>query len=164
MDQTPADAPDDDTLRAILTAPRVVAVVGFSANPARASQRVARFLAERGMRVIPVNPGLAGQVMLGETAFARLQDIPAGAGVEMVDIFRRSEEVGPVVDAALAHLPDLAVIWMQLGVRDAEAAARARARGVTVIQDRCPKIEIERLLSGQTGHQASLPQPGVTPK
>lgn len=141
----PEDAPDDARLRAILTPPRMVAVVGLSANAERASHRVARFLAAHGMRVIPVNPGLAGQVVLGELCHARLADIPAGAGVEMVDIFRRSEEAGPVVDAALAHLPALKVIWMQLGVRDEAAAARARARGVTVIQDRCPKIEIERL-------------------
>jgi hypothetical protein len=139
------DAPDDDALRALLRSIRVVAVVGLSANPLRPSHFVARYLALRGMRVIPVNPGLAGQEVLGARAVARLADIPAEAGVDVVDVFRRAEEVPAVLDEALAHLPALRVFWMQIGIRHPEAAARARARGLTVVQDRCPKQEWQRL-------------------
>jgi len=133
----------DAVLRRVLTETKVIAVVGWSANPDRPSHRVAAFLAAKGYRVIPVNPGQAGTVALGETVVARLADI-AGP-VDMVDIFRRASEVGPVVDDALA-LPGLRVIWMQLGVTDEAAAARARAAGVTVVMDRCPAIEHPRLV------------------
>lgn len=132
----------DELIRTALGRPRTIAVVGFSANPARPSHGVARLLRSVGHRVIPVNPGLAGQSFLGETARASL---PEAAEADFVDVFRRSEEVGGVVDAALAHLPRLEVIWTQLDVRDDEAAERARARGILVIQDRCPAIEIPRL-------------------
>lgn len=137
--------PTDDGLRGILNGSRVIALVGASANPDRPSHRVGWFLAQRGYRVIPVNPGLAGQSLFGETVVARLADIPADAAVDMVDIFRRSAEVGPVVEQALACLPALRTVWMQLGVVDEGAAARARARGVAVVMDRCPAIEIPRL-------------------
>jgi predicted CoA-binding protein len=137
--------PDDMTIAKILTGTRVVAVVGWSPNPDRPSHGVAAFLKARGLRVIPVNPGQAGQSHEGEKIRASLADIPAGTGVEMVDIFRRSDAVAAIVDEALASLPDLKVIWMQLGVTDEVAAARARARGVIVVQDRCPKIEAGRL-------------------
>lgn len=137
--------PDDATIRRILTGTRTVAVVGWSANPERPSHGVAGFLVDGGMRVIPVNPGLAGQIWRGETVCADLAAIPLDARVEMVDIFRRSDAVAGIVGQALASLPDLKVIWMQLGVRDDAAAARAAARGIMVVQDRCPKIEARRL-------------------
>lgn len=137
--------PDDETIRRILTGTRTVAVVGWSPNPERPSHGVAAFLRGRGMRVIPVNPGQAGQIHAGEAIRAGLRDIPAADGVEMVDIFRRSDAVAGIVEDALAALPGLKVIWMQLGVRDDAAAARAEARGVIVVQDRCPKIEARRL-------------------
>ena len=137
---------DDEDIRRIARTNRVVAVVGLSPNEARPSWGVARYLQSQGFRVIPVNPGHAGKVILGETVYASLSDIPRDAGVQMVDVFRRSEAVPAIVDEALAVLPDLATIWLQLGVRDDQAAARAEARGVTVIQDRCPKIEFPRHL------------------
>lgn len=124
----------------------VVAMVGLSPNEARPAWGVARYLQSQGMRVIPVNPGHAGKEILGEEVYASLADIPADAGVQMVDIFRRSEAVGQIVDQALEHLPGLEVVWLQLGITDAAAARKAEARGVTVIQDRCPKIEFPRFL------------------
>lgn len=134
----------DDQLRAILQRTKVIALVGASANPARPSHQVAQYLIDQGYRVIPVNPGLAGQHLLGETVHATLADVPDD--VDMVDIFRQSDAVPGVVDAALARWPDLQTIWMQLGIRHEGAAATAHARGVDVVQDRCPKIELPRLL------------------
>jgi uncharacterized protein len=134
---------DNDLIREVLTRVRIIAVVGFSANPARPSHSVARYLVSRGYRVIPVNPGLAGQTWLGEKVHGSLAEI--GGPVDMVDVFRRSEAVAGVTDQALALSPLPFAIWTQLGVRDDEAAERARARGVRVIQNRCPAIEIPRL-------------------
>lgn len=134
---------EDDRLTKILTSCRVIALVGWSPKSDRPSHGVARFLAARDYRVIPVNPGQAGQIALGETVQASLSDI--AGHVDMIDIFRRSEEVGPVVDEALARFPELKCIWMQLGVEDPAAAARAEARGVQVVMNRCPAIEIPRL-------------------
>jgi uncharacterized protein len=133
----------DETLRRILRSVKTIAVVGVSANPVRPSYFVARYLGLRGFRVIPVNPGHAGERLFGEVVRARLSDIDVP--VDMVDIFRRSDQVGPIVDEALETFPRLKVIWMQIGVENAEAAARAEARGVEVIQNRCPKIEYQRL-------------------
>jgi len=133
----------DSHLKSVLEKAKVVAVVGVSSNPVRPSYFVARYLTLKSYRVIPVNPGLAGQELFGETVYASLADIPFG--VDMVDIFRRSEAVPPIVDEALARWPDLQTIWMQIGVEHAEAAAKAEARGVNVIQNRCPKIEYQRL-------------------
>ena len=133
----------DDLIRAVLGRTRVIALIGYSANPARPSHRVASFLAQSGYRVIPVNPGLAGQVHLGETVQASVAEVPDP--VDMVDIFRRAEEVPAVVQASLARWPDLGTVWMQLGIRSAAARAEAEARGVTVIEDRCPAIEMPRL-------------------
>ena len=130
----------DAEIRAILTAVKTIAVVGWSPKPERPSHGVAAFLKARGYRVIPVNPGQAGQKALGETVVASLAE--AGP-VDMVDIFRRSEEAGAVADAAVAH--GAKVVWMQLGVADEAAAARARAAGLSVVMNRCPKIEIARL-------------------
>lgn len=133
----------DDDIRRILGSVRTIAVVGWSPKPERASHGVAAFLKRKGYRVIPVNPGQAGQEALGEVVRASLAEI--GGGVDMVDIFRRSEEAGAVVDEALAVLPGLKAVWMQLGVVDEAAAGRARAAGVDVVMDRCPAIEMPRL-------------------
>jgi uncharacterized protein len=136
--------PDPDrTIRDILTSARTIALVGWSPKPDRPSHGVAKFLAAQGYTVIPVNPGQAGQAALGTTVRASLADITEP--VDMVDIFRRSEEAGAVVDQALAAFPGLKAVWMQLGVTDDAAAARARARGVVAIMNRCPAIEIPRL-------------------
>lgn len=133
----------DAELRAILERTRTIAVVGVSMNPVRPSAYVARYLALKGYRVIPVNPGHAGALVQGETVRASLSEITES--VDMVDIFRRSEAVPPIVDEALDHFPGLGTIWMQIGVEHAEAAATARARGVDVVMNRCPKIEYQRL-------------------
>ncbi len=133
----------DDDIRRILTENRTIALVGWSPKPERPSHRVAAFLKAKGFRVIPVNPGQAGQEALGEVVRASLAEI--AEPVDMVDIFRRSEEAGAVVDEALAVLPGVRAIWMQLGVVDEAAAARARAAGVAVVMDRCPAIEMPRL-------------------
>lgn len=135
--------PSDTQIKDVLTRAKTIALVGWSPKPDRPSHRIAAFLAAKGYRVIPVNPGVAGQTALGETIQARLADIQGG--VDMVDIFRRSEDVAGVVDEALAAFPDLQSIWMQLGIRDDAAAAKATARGVSVIMDRCPAIDIPRL-------------------
>ncbi len=134
----------DELITEVLTQARVIAVVGFSANPRRPSHSVARFLQSKGYRVIPVNPGLAGLTHLGEQVYGTLGDIPDA--VDMVDVFRASEHVAGVVDDALT-LPSVQVIWTQLDVRDDQAAEKARARGLTVIQDRCPAIEHPRLFA-----------------
>ncbi|MCK0097380.1 CoA-binding protein [Yoonia sp. F2084L] len=133
----------DDHIRNILQRTKTVAVVGVSANQVRPSFFVARYLDLKGYRVIPVNPGLAGQTLLGETVYGDVSDIPDN--VDMVDVFRRSEAVPPIVTAALARWPSLQTIWMQIGVTHPEATAEAEARGVDVIQNRCPKIEYQRL-------------------
>lgn len=135
----------DAELREILQTTKVIAVVGFSAKPDRASHYVAAFLQAKGYRVIPVNPGLAGQSFLGETVFADLAAIPAAIAVDMVDIFRAPEAVPGIVEEALAHLPALRTVWMQLGVISEEGATLARAAGKRVVMDRCPKMEIPRL-------------------
>lgn len=136
----------DDHIRDILTTTKVIALVGWSPNPERPSHRVAAYLKARGYRVIPVNPGQAGARALGEVVRASLAEI--SEPVDMVDIFRRSDAVGPVVQEALAHLPGLRTVWMQLGVQNAEAADMAQALGVAVVQNRCPAIEIPRLIGG----------------
>ena len=141
-------APDDHALSAIFARTRSIAVVGVSKNEIRPSFYVARYLKLKGFRILPVNPAYAGETLLGETVWPDLGAIPAEVGeVQMVDIFRRSAEAGGVVDAALAHLLDrgLSTIWMQIGVTDPAAAARAQAAGVEVVMDRCPKIELQRL-------------------
>jgi predicted CoA-binding protein len=133
----------DDLLRKILKRTRTIAVVGVSMNSVRPSYYVARYLGLKGYRVIPVNPGHAGKRLFGATVRASLSEIDEP--VHMVDIFRRSEAVPPIVDEALELFPDLQTIWMQIGVEHAEAAAKAEASGVDVIQNRCPKIEYQRL-------------------
>ena len=133
----------DTLLRDVLARTKVIAMVGMSANPLRPSYFVARYLSLRGFRMIGVNPGLAGQVLFGEPVFATLTAVPDP--VDMVDVFRQPEAVPGLVDEALARWPALQSIWMQIGVTHAAAAAVATARGVTVIQDRCPKQEYQRL-------------------
>ena len=135
----------DTDIRQILDTTKTIALVGFSNKPDRASHKVAVFLAERGYRVIPVNPGLAGQDFMGETIVGALAEIPAEAEVDMLDVFRRSEAVPPVVEAALEALPHLKTIWLQIGVTSEMAAEAAAARGLAFVEDRCPKKEIERL-------------------
>ncbi len=133
----------DQFLTTVLKRTKVVAVVGVSMNPVRPSYYVARYLSLKGYTVIPVNPGHAGKPLFGQTVRASLSEI--SEAVDMVDIFRRSEAVPPIVDEALAELPNLRTIWMQIGVEHAEAAARAQARDIDVVMNRCPKIEYQRL-------------------
>lgn len=140
------DTDEDERLALIARNTKVVAIVGLSPNEARPSWGVARYFQSQGIRVIPVNPAHEGKEILDEKVYASLADIPADAGVQMVDIFRRSEAVGPVVDEALEHFPNLETVWMQLGVTNDAAAKVAEARGVTVVQDRCPKIEFPRFI------------------
>lgn len=133
----------DDFLKTILKRTKTVAVVGVSMNPVRPSYYVARYLGLKGFKVIPVNPGHAGKMLFGQTVRSSLSEITER--VDMVDIFRRSEAVPPIVDEALEAFPDLQTVWMQIGVVNEDAAAKAEARGVDVVMDRCPKIEFQRL-------------------
>jgi uncharacterized protein len=137
---TMLDGNTDDTIRAILTTTRRIALVGASAKPWRPSYGVMRFLLDRGYDVTPVNPGLADQTIHGRTVVASLAE---AAPLEMVDVFRASAHVAGVVDRAIEL--GAKTIWMQLGVIDPEAAARARAAGITVVMDRCPVIEDRRI-------------------
>ena len=135
---------DETTIRDILANTRTIAVVGWSPKPDRPSHGVAAFLKRRGYRVIPVNPGQAGQSALGETVRASLAEVAEKDGsVDLVDIFRRSEEAGGVVDEAIAI--GAKAVWMQLGVIDAAAAERAGSAGLKAVMNRCPAIEIPRL-------------------
>jgi predicted CoA-binding protein len=140
----------DALIRSILTSVKTIAMVGASDNPARPSFLVFKYLTERGFRVIPVNPGKAGQAFLGETFVARLGDIKEP--VDMVDIFRAPDAAPGIVDEVLAMTPRPRIIWMQLSVRHDEAAAKAESAGLTVIMNRCPKIEYGRL-SGEISWQ-----------
>jgi predicted CoA-binding protein len=140
MSAAPIDGLDDATIRRILTETRRIALVGASANPARASHEILGFLLGRFYDVTPVNPGLAGKLLLGRTVVATLAD---AAPLEMVDVFRASDQAGAVCDEAVAL--GAKTVWMQLGVVDEAAAKRARAAGVTVVMDRCPAIESARL-------------------
>lgn len=138
----------DDHIRTILDSVKTVAMVGASANQARPSFFVLKYLLGHGYRVFAVNPGLAGGTILEAPVYATLADVPEP--IDMVDIFRNSEAAGPIVDEALALVPRPRVIWMQLTVRNDAAAARAEAAGLTVVMNRCPKIEFGRL-SGEIG-------------
>ena len=133
----------DQHLKTILQRTKTVAVVGVSMNPGRPSYYVARYLSLKGFKVIPVNPGHAGKDLFGQTVRGSLSEI--SEPVDMVDIFRRSESVPPIVDEALDAFPTLGTIWMQIGVEHPDAAAKAEARGVDVVMNRCPKIEYQRL-------------------
>ncbi|MGF1628269.1 MAG: CoA-binding protein [Kiloniellaceae bacterium] len=134
-------------LLAILRATRTIAMVGASPKWNRPSYFAMKYLQEKGYRVIPINPGHAGKAILGETVYASLRDVPDQ--IDMVDIFRNSTAAGPVTDEAIAVAKQkgINVVWMQLGAINHEAAERARAAGLTVVMDRCPKIEFGRLHS-----------------
>jgi predicted CoA-binding protein len=136
----------DDTLRAILRDVHVIAMVGASPKWNRPSHFAMKYLQLKGYRVIPVNPASAGEEILGEKVYASLSEIPAR--VDMVEVFRNAEAAGPITDEAIAIRAR--VVWMQLGVRNDQAAARARSAGLTVVMDRCPKIEYGRLF-GELG-------------
>jgi uncharacterized protein len=144
------DSYPDSYIRAILKSVKTVALVGASHKPERPSWIVLKYLKERGYEVFPVNPGLAGQEILGRKVYARLGDLPVP--VDMVEIFRNSKVAGPITDEALALSPPPKVIWMQLSVRNDEAGARAEAAGLKVVMNRCPKIEFGRL-SGEISWQ-----------
>jgi O-acetylhomoserine (thiol)-lyase len=131
----------DEKLRRILSSVRTIAMVGASSNWNRPSYFVMKYLQGKGYRVIPVNPGTAGKEQLGEKIYASLRDIPDK--IDMVDVFRASDQVGPVVDDAIAI--GAKIVWMQLGVRNDAAAEKAEAAGIEVIMNRCPKIEFGRL-------------------
>jgi predicted CoA-binding protein len=137
----------DTFLRDILLTVKTIAMVGASEKETRLSHVVFAYLLARGYHVIGVNPGLAGKSVHDAAFFKSLADVPGP--IDMVDIFRNSAAAGGVVDEALALDPKPWVIWMQLDVRDDAAAARARALGVKVVMNRCPKIEYERLAIGK---------------
>ncbi|MDU8911310.1 CoA-binding protein [Aestuariicoccus sp. MJ-SS9] len=149
----------DAYLKKILTRTRKIAMVGVSMNPVRPSFFVGRYLSLKGFEVVPVNPGHAGKRLFGAEVRADLASCPDD--IDMVDIFRRSEAVPTIVDEALERFKGLKTIWMQIGVEHAEAAAKAEAAGMDVIQNRCPKIEYQRLfhelrMGGfNTGHVSS---------
>ena len=138
--------PSDERIARALLETRTIALVGASLNPDRASHRVGTYLASVGYRVIPVNTGHVGKTLFGQTVVGRLSDITED--VQLVDIFRNSDDVVPIVEEALVSLKGLRVIWMQLGIRNAEARRLAEARGLTVFEDRCTSTEHGRLLRG----------------
>src|SRR3954464_10290352 len=135
----------DSYIRGILNTVKSIAMVGISPKDNRPSYFAFKYLLERGYRMIPVNPGQAGKDILGQKVYARLADIPDP--IDMVDVFRASQFAAAVVDETLAMTPKPAVIWMQLGVGNDEAAAKAEAAGLKVVMNRCPKIEYGRLSS-----------------
>ncbi|MFO1157923.1 MAG: CoA-binding protein [Reyranellaceae bacterium] len=135
------DRYEDSYLRKILRECKTIAMVGASANWNRPSYFAMKYLLDRGYRVIPVNPAAAGQEIMGQNVYAALAELPVKA--DMVDIFRNSEAAGPITDDAIAH--GAKVVWMQLGVRNDDAARRAEAAGLRVVMNRCPKIEHSRL-------------------
>lgn len=140
----------DDLIKSVLRSTKTIAMVGASGNEMRPSYFAMKYLLDKGFLVRPVNPGLAGKEILGRTVYSALKDVPAP--IDMVDVFRGSDAALGVVEEALAEKDRLGLktVWMQLGVINEEAAAKAREAGLTVIMDRCPKIEYGRL-SGEIG-------------
>jgi predicted CoA-binding protein len=132
---------NDDYIRGVLRRTRTIAMVGASPNWNRPSYFVMKYLQRKGYRVIPANPGAVGQEILGEPVVASLANIKEP--VDLVDIFRNSEAAGPITDEAIAI--GAKTVWMQIGVRNDAAAERAKAAGLDVVMDRCPKIEFSRL-------------------
>ena len=135
---------DINTLRKILRENHVIAIVGLSADWFRPSNFAAKYLQEHGYRIIPVNPRYAGQAILGEPCYASVRDIPEP--VQVVDVFRKTADVPPIADDAIAI--GAKVLWQQIGVRNEAAAAKARAAGLETVMDRCRKIEHGRLFGG----------------
>ena len=144
----------DAEIRALLEGARTIALVGASDRPDRPSHGVMEFLQGRGYRVLPVNPQITGEHVLGEYVWDNLAQL--GMVIDIVDIFRRSDAVGPIVDEAIKV--GAKAIWMQLGVINPEAAARAEAAGLQVVMDRCPKIEIRRLGLAPVAGSGAPPQ------
>ncbi|MES0030679.1 CoA-binding protein [Mesorhizobium sp. M0040] len=142
------DAYDNAYIAGILNSVKTIALVGASANDVRPSYFVLKYLLGKGFSVFPINPGQAGKEILGQMTYARLADVPGP--VDMVDVFRASAAVPGIVDEVLRLDPLPKVIWMQLGIRHDEAAARAEAAGIKVVMNRCPKIEYGKL-SGEIG-------------
>ena len=140
----------DALIARILRSVKTIAMVGASPNEVRPSYFAMKYLIEKGFTIIPVNPGVAGRTILGQKVYANLSEVPPP--VDMVDIFRNSDAAGPIADDVIANKDRLGVkiLWMQLGVINEEAAQRAQAAGLTVIMNRCPKIEYGRL-SGEIG-------------
>lgn len=142
------DAYDDAYVAEILNTVRTISVVGASANDVRPSYFVTKYLIDKGYEVFPVNPGHAGREILGRMTYASLADIPVA--IDMVDVFRAASAVPAIIDEVLNLDPLPKVVWMQLTVRNDEAAARAEAAGIKVVMNRCPKIEYARL-AGEIG-------------
>ena len=140
----------DALIARLLRSVHRIAMIGASPNSARPSYFAMKYLLDKGFEIVPVNPGQAGKDILGQKVYARIADLPAP--IDMVDIFRNSAAAGPITDEAIAEKQRLGlkVLWMQLGVVNEEAAQRAEAAGLTVIMNRCPKIEYGRL-SGEIG-------------
>jgi uncharacterized protein len=143
-------ASTDAEMREILSQARTIAVVGLSDKPERDSNEVARYLKSVGYRIVPVNPTLSE--VLGEKAYPSLAAIPPEVRVDIVDVFRRSDQVPPTVDEAIARHDK--VVWMQLGVEHAEAAAKARAAGLTVFENLCIMVQHRRLLGPHSSRAA----------
>jgi uncharacterized protein len=163
------DRYSDDYIAEILRSARVFAFVGASANTVRPSYFAMKYLLGKGYKVHPINPGFAGQQLLGQEVYATLADVPGP--VDVVDIFRNSEAALPIAREAIAMKEklDLAVVWMQLGVRNDEAAAEAEAAGLKVVMNRCPKIEYGRLSgelswAGVNSGQISSARPKLSPR
>jgi uncharacterized protein len=142
------DSYPDSVIEHVLKSVKIIALVGFSANQSRPSFFVTKYMIERGYTLYPINPGLADQVFFGAKVYATLNDVPEP--LDMIDIFRHAEAAEGIVDEALALTTRPKVIWMQLGVRNDRAAEKAEAQGLTVIMNRCPKIEFGRF-SGEIG-------------
>ncbi|MCK5167081.1 MAG: CoA-binding protein [Rhodospirillaceae bacterium] len=137
---------NDDLITGILESIKTIAVIGASANTSRPSNGVMKFLLENGYSVYPVNPGLAGEELLGQKVYGKLGDVPSPC--DMINIFRNSEEAGKVCDEAILLAPEkgIQVIWMQLGITNETAKAKAVDAGLITIQNRCVKIEHQRLM------------------
>jgi uncharacterized protein len=142
--------PPDATLRAVLARARTIAIVGLSDKPERDSNEVARYLQAQRYRVIPVNPAV--REVLGERSYPSLADVPSEIAIDVVDVFRRSEETPAIVDAAIAR--KVPVVWMQLGISNAAAAETGRRAGLTVVEDRCLMTDHRRWGLGPAGGAA----------
>jgi predicted CoA-binding protein len=143
MSSPPSFMNEEATIRSILTSSKSIALVGASVKTDRPSNYVMKYLLDHGYKVVPVNPGLAGQTLHGQPVYASLADIPKTEPIDMIDIFRNSEAAGEIVDEAIAV--GAKSIWMQMGVINEEAAQRSQEAGLMVVMNACPKIEIPRL-------------------